>query len=132
MSASSIAEEGNALEQPAACYTGAGKNDFLPRGQVRGLVNPLRILNTHLGNALLMFGLADNQARQNFSVQAPQRSCGEHAFGSAARAHHGVYRGAAHSGGNAGGKVAIGDKPNARARRANIGDQFFVAWSVEG
>ena len=71
-----------------------------------------------------MLGLGDHQPRENLSIQAAQRRRGEHAFGRAAGAHHGVNAGAENRGGNAGGKIAVADQPDARAGGANIVDEL--------
>ena len=104
---------------------------FLPGARSCGFVDALGILDAHLRDAFVVLGFGDDEARENFAVEAAQRRGGENAFGRAARAHHGVNAGADDGGADAGGKVAIGDQADARAGGANIGDQFFMARAVE-
>jgi len=60
-----------------------------------------------------MLGFADDEAGENLTIEAAKRRRREHTFRSAARAHNHVHARADNSGGNAGGEVAVTDKPDA-------------------
>ncbi len=72
MRAGSVAEEGNAVEQATARNSRAREDDFLARSQVRSLVDSFRVLDSHLRDALKVFGLIDHQTRENLAIQAAQ------------------------------------------------------------
>src|ERR1700722_3489334 len=131
MRAGSVAEERNAVEQAAAGDSGAGGDDFFAWSQICSLVNSFWILDTHLRDAIVVFRLINDEARENFAIQAAQSRCGENPLRSAARAHHGVYRGAASRCGDPCRKVPIGNKAYARAGGANVADQLLMAGAVE-
>src|SRR5580704_6185369 len=126
----SFAEEAHAAQQAAGGDAGAGENDVVAGREFVCVVNAARIFDAHLRDAFEMLRLLHDQAAENLAVEAAQSSGGEHAFGRAADAHHGVDAGAAHSRADAGGKIAVGDQLNARADFANFGDQIFVPRAV--
>src|SRR5205807_6675915 len=83
-------------------------------------------LHTHLFRTVL-----HHEPAEDFAVQAAQGGGGEHALGRAAGAHHGVDARAGDTGRDTGGEVAIGDETDARAGLADIGDEFFMARTIE-
>ena len=131
MSAGAIAEETHAAEDIAVGDAGAGEDDLAAGSEIFGFVNALGVSDAHFGQAFLMFGLADHQARQHLAIEATQRRGGEHAFGGAACAHDSMNAGADDGRGDAGGKIAVADQADARAGGANIFDELLVAGAVE-
>src|SRR5580658_9831600 len=125
--ARSVAEKADASKHPAASDAGTGENDALSGRQVRGVVNALWILDAHLGHTFVMLGLCGHQTSQDLTVQTAQGCGSEHAFGSAADAHHSVHVCPANRSSDSGGEVAVSDELNARAGGSNIVDQLFVA-----
>ena len=104
---------------------------FFAGSEFVGFVDPLGVLDSHLGDAFVMLGFGDDETREDFTVEAAQSGRGENAFGRAASSHHGVNAGADDGSADAGGKVAIRNQADAGAGGANIGDQLFVARAIE-
>src|SRR5208283_5341655 len=126
-----FAEEADALEQRAFGHAGGRENQLLAWRQVFGFINLVLVFDAHLGNALFQFRLVDYQPALHVSVQAANRRRRDYALRRAARAHHRVHSGSDHGRGDASRQIAVADQPDARARLADIGDQFFVPWPVE-
>jgi len=122
MSADAVAEKAHATEDAAVSDARAGEDDLPAGGEIFSFVDTLGIADAHFGQALLMLGLADHQARKHFPIQAAQRGGSEHAFGRAAGAHDGVDASANDGSRDTGGKIAIADQANARARGADLLD----------
>ena len=109
----------------------AAKMMLVAGREILRAVDLLEVGDAHRAAALFVLGLADDEAREDLAVQAAHRGRGQHAFGRAAGAHHRVDAGADDGGGDAGRQVAVADQPDARAGRADVGDQLLVARPVE-
>ncbi len=79
----------------------------------------------------LVLGGADDEARVDLAVQAPHRDRRQHTFRRAARAHDRMNAGARHGGDDGRREIAVADQLDARAGRADVGDELLVARPVE-
>src|SRR6201987_130149 len=129
--ADTFAEEAHALEKIAVRDAGAGEDDFFAGSEVVGIVDALGVIHAHFFQALLVFGLADDEACEDLAVKTAQSGGGEHTFGSAASAHNHVNAGANDGSGDAGGEVAVADQADARAGFPDVVDELLVARAVE-
>ena len=87
-------------------------------------VDPLQIGDAHRLAAGFVLGRPHDQAREDLAVQTAHRRRGQHAFGRAADAHHRVNAAAGHRRGDARRQVAVANQLDARAGRADVGDQL--------
>ena len=109
----------------------AAKMMLLPGREILRAIDLLEVGDAHRAAALLVLGLADDEAREDLAVQAAHRGGRQHAFGRAARAHHGVDARPDHRRRDAGREIAVADQADARAGRADVRDQLLVARPVE-
>src|SRR5579864_7020423 len=126
-----FAEESDSPHQRALGNSGGGKDELLAGREVFSLVDPVFVFNAHARDALFEFGLIDHQASLHVSIQAAYGGGGNHTFGRSAGAHHRVHSRTDDGCGNAGRKVAIADQADAGAGGANVGNQLFVARTVQ-
>ena len=82
-------------------------------------------------HALALRLVLDHEPPEYFAIQAAQRRGRQHAFGSSARAHHGVHAGTRHRRRDSGREIAIADQADARARLADIRDELLMPRPVE-
>src|SRR5579871_76012 len=78
-----FAEETDAFHQRAIGDAGSGKNNVVSRGKVFGGVDFSLVLDAHFLDAGLKFRCIDNQAREDFTVQATHGSRSNYALRSA-------------------------------------------------
>src|SRR5207245_2120359 len=100
-------------------------------GQVLRAVHLVEIGDPHAPEALAVRFLGEDEAGLDLAVEAAHGGGGQDAFGSAAGAHHRVDARAHHGRGDAGGKVAVADEPNACTGLPDIGNEPLVPWPVE-
>src|SRR5579872_6107707 len=117
-----VAKEADALKEVARSNSASDKDDLLAGGQILGMINAVRIVDTHALHAALEICVIDHQTPDHFAMQASHGSRGDHAFGSSADSHHGVDSGATHSGGDTSRKIAIANQANAGSRFSNRRD----------
>src|SRR5579859_4462805 len=68
--ADAFAEEAHAVENTSARHACAGEDDFLTGSKLIGFVDSFWIFHAHLGQALFLLRIGDDQPRSDFSVQA--------------------------------------------------------------
>src|SRR5262245_60215986 len=125
-----VAEKADAAHQRAVGDAGGREDDAVARREILRAVHLLEISDAHRAAALLVLGLADHEAREDFAVQAAHRRGGQHAFRRAAGPHHRVHAGAHDRRRNAGRQIAVADQPDARAGRADVRDQTLVPRAI--
>ena len=109
----------------------AAKMMLLAGREILRRVDLPEVADPHRAAAFLVLRLVDHEARENLAVQTAHRRRGQHAFGRAAGAHHGVHPGADDGSGDTGREIAVADQPDARAGRADVVDQLLVARAIE-
>ena len=109
----------------------AAKMMLLAGREILRAVDLLEVGDAHRAAALLVLGLADDEPREDLAVQAAHRRRRQHALGRAAGAHHRVHAGADDRRRDAGRQIAVANQPDARAGRADVGDELLVARPVE-
>ena len=105
----------------------AAKMISLAGREILRAVDLLEVGDAHRAAALFVLGLADDEPREDLAVQAAHRRRGQHALRRAAGAHHGVDAGPDDRGRDAGRQIAVANQADARAGRADVGDQLLVA-----
>ena len=109
----------------------AAKMTTLARREVPRPVDLLEIGDAHRAAPFLVLRLADDEAREDFAVEAAHGGRGQNAFGRAADTHHGVHAGTDDCGGNAGGKIAVAYQPDPCASGADVVNQLLVARPIQ-
>ena len=127
--ADAVAKEPHASHQRAVGDAGRDERDGVAGGQLGRRIDALEVGDAHRAAALFVLRLGDDQPGVDLAAEAAHRGGRQHAFGRAARAHHRVHARSFHGGGNARRQIAVADQPDARARRADVRDQLFVARS---
>src|SRR5262249_32802798 len=108
-----------------------GEDDVVAGSQVFGGIDALFVLDAHFRHALFQLRCVNDQAGQDFAVQAAHGGGGGDTFRRGADAPPRVHTCADHGGGNAGGKIAIGDQTNASPGFADAVNQFLMARTVQ-
>src|SRR5437764_990123 len=93
MRADAVAEEANAAQKISVGNSRTSKDDVLARRQVTGFIDAVRVLDAHFFEAFAVFGFRNDEAGEDFAVEAAQGRGGEDTFGRSAAAHDGVYAG---------------------------------------
>src|SRR6266478_9062713 len=124
-------ETADAFQQGAFGYTGGGKAQLLAGSKIFGFVDTVLVFDSHLANAFLQFGLVDDEASLHIAVEAADGGCSDDALGRSAGSHNGMNSRSDDGGSDSGRKIAIANQLDARARFANIGDELFVARTVQ-
>src|SRR5262245_31605852 len=137
-------EEANAAHQSAVCNAGSREDDLFARGQIVRVINLVGIGDAHRFQAIQHFVLGRylvsidpqpfrivDQTRLDLAVQTFDGSGGEHTFGSAADSHQRMNVGTGYGRRDSGGKIAVRNQTNARAGRAHVIDDLFVALAIQ-
>src|SRR4029453_6374331 len=88
--AHAAAEEADALHQRAVGDARGRKDDVLTRREIPRAIDPLEVLDAHRLAALLVFGRADNETREDLAAETSHRRPGDDTLGCAADPHDGV------------------------------------------
>ena len=120
----------DAAQHRAVGHAGGGEHHVAPRQVLEG-VFPVEVGDSHRPGAGALALVPEQQPAHHPAAYAAQRGGGEDSLRRAAGAEIDVDAGVAARSGDDPGHVAVLDQADARPRRADGGDQRFVARAVE-
>src|SRR5437879_9995752 len=120
-------KQAHALQALAVADAGRHESDVAAAGQILGSVDATLVDDTHLLRTSPLLVVPEAKPSEYFRAQAAERRRGKHAFGCAARTHHGVHVGSSDRDGQRGHEIAVLDELDPSARATHVVNELFVS-----